>query len=517
VVQDLPSAALAETPSVQPTLSPAVPGSAPTVTPSATPTAAPATLPPSVRAALARANVPEASVAVLVQALPSMRWPADGKKGALRSSAQANMPAPRLAWQSARAMNPASVMKTVTTAVALQNLGGQFQWHTTVWVDGAVRDGVLYGNLIVQGGGDPYLPTARLQELVAAIQAKGIARIEGDILVNQSLWQLPPTDPGVFDGKPDRPYNAAPAAFMANMQALEVRLQPDGNQAKVSIDPPLAAWEYSSSLPLSAAPCVQPEQALAPDWSAPQQLRLKGAWPRSCGARSVFFAPYPPRPDFAAQALAGLWQASGAGLSGQGRLEPRGHRGARRLLRFASQPLQEVAKVTNTYSNNAMAKQIFLSLPVFGKLPRHLRRHTGSYSASSKWLADWWHVHLPQVLPPVLENGSGLSRRERISADSLSALLLQTAGSAAGADFFFSLPLAGSEGTVAKLAQRDPHNRAIGQARLKTGTLDDVKALAGFVRGQSGQVYSVVVMVNDSRAAAGQAALDALLDWVAAD
>lgn len=415
VVQVLPSATLAATPVVLPTPWPTVLESAATVTPSATPTAAPATLPPSVRAALARANVPEASVAVLVQALPHMRWPADGKQGALRS-AQADMPVPRLAWQSAHAMNPASVMKTVTTAVALQNLGGQFQWHTTVWVDGSVRDGVLYGNLIVQGGGDPYLPTARLQALVAAIQAKGIARIEGDILVNQSLWQLPPTDPGAFDGKPDRPYNAAPAAFMANMQALEVRLQPDGKQASVSIDPPLAGWEYSSSLPLGVAPCVQPEQALAPDWSAPQQLYLKGFWPRSCGARSVFFAPYPPRPDFAGQALAGLWQASGAGLSGQGRSEPRGHRGARRLLRFASQPLQEVAKVTNTYSNNAMAKQIFLSLPVFGKLPRHLRRHTGSYNASVKWLADWWRVHLPQVPPPVLENGSGLSRRESINA-----------------------------------------------------------------------------------------------------
>ena len=487
----------------------------PTLLPTALPSAEPATLPLAVRRALARAGLPEASLAVRVQALPGMVLPTDEKKGAVFSGA--TLPAPRLSWQGDVAMNPASVMKTVTTALALQNLGADFQWYTTVWIDGALRAGVLYGNVVVQGGGDPYLPTARLQELVAAIQAKGIQQIQGDILVNQSLWHLRPTDPGAFDGKPDRPYNAAPAAFMPNMQALEVRLQPDGAVAKVSIDPPLAAWGYAASLPLSAAPCVQPEVALAPDWSVHQQLRFNGAWPRSCGARSVFFTPYPPAPDFAAQAIAGVWQASGAAWSGQARLAPRGHRGARRLLRFASQPLHEVATVTNTYSNNAMAKQIFLSLPVFGKLPRHLRRHTGSYSASRRWVADWWRMHLPDAPPPVLENGSGLSRRERISADSLSALLAQTAASPVGAAFVQSLPLVGHQGTVAKLAQRDPSNRAIGQARIKTGTLDDVKALAGFVRGQSGQVYSVVAIINASRAAAGQEALDALLDWVVAD
>jgi D-alanyl-D-alanine carboxypeptidase/D-alanyl-D-alanine-endopeptidase (penicillin-binding protein 4) len=453
-------------------------------------------------------------MAASVQALPNMVWPKEGQKGALMAAAA---PIPRLAWQAGKAMNPASVMKTVTTAVALQSLGADFQWQTTVWIDGALRDGTLYGNLIVQGGGDPYLPTAVLQELVDAIRSKGVQRIAGDFLVNQSLWHLPAFDPAAFDNKPERPYNASPQALMANMQALEVQLQVAGSEAAIKTEPPIVGIALPASVALSNSPCVQPEKILAPDFGVAGQISFKGSWPRSCGTRSVFYALPALQGDFAAQTLAGLWLASGGGLTGQARLEGRGHKGARRLLRFASRPLQEAATVTNTYSNNPMAKQIFLSLPVFGKLPRHLRRPTGSYSASQRWLADWWRLHLPQVAAPVLENGAGLSRRERISPGSLNALLAQTAASTVGAEFVQSLPLAGSQGTVARLAQRDPGNRAIGQARLKTGTLDDAKAIAGFVRGQSGQVYSVVAIINDGRAPAGQAAIDALLDWVAAE
>jgi D-alanyl-D-alanine carboxypeptidase/D-alanyl-D-alanine-endopeptidase (penicillin-binding protein 4) len=92
---------------------------------------------------------------------------------------------------------------------------------------------------------------------------------------------------------------------------------------------------------------------------------------------------------------------------------------------------------------------------------------------------------------------------------------MQTAASPVGSDFAATLPLAGREGTVTRLAQRAPQNRALGQARLKTGTLDEAKAIAGYVRGKGDQVYGVVGLINAPQAAAGQTALDALLDWVA--
>lgn len=489
-----------------------------------------AQLPLAVAQALQAAGLPLSSMSAWVQPLPSLVWPAgqaapqpaaqtsrmQGVKGKTQTVLDAaSLPPALLSVRADQAMNPASVMKLVTTSVAMQTFGADFQWQTSVWVDGAVRDGVLYGNLIVQGGGDPYLPSPRVQELIARIRAKGIHSIQGDLLVNQSRWHLPRFDPAAFDAKPSRPYNAAPQALMINMQALELRLQPQGNEAALQADPPVQGVAVPAAVPLSNAPCIQPESALALDVSQPEMVQVRGAWPRSCGARSVFVALYPLADEFAARALAGMWLASGGQLAGRAGAEGRGHSAARLFLRFASAPLQEVARVTNTYSNNPMAKQIFLSLPVWGKLRGQLRRPVGSWQASQRWMAAWWHQHLPEVTPPVLENGSGLSRRERITAASLGALLAQTANSPVAADFAATVPLVGREGTVAKLAQRSPLNKALGQARVKTGTLDEAKAIAGYVRGQDGQVYSVVGLINAPQAGAGQAALDALLDWVA--
>jgi D-alanyl-D-alanine carboxypeptidase/D-alanyl-D-alanine-endopeptidase (penicillin-binding protein 4) len=454
-----------------------------------------------------------------VQALPELVWPAGSSSPQRRSAPTIGVNGVArpgiLSVQADRPMNPASVMKLVTTAVAMQALGADFQWQTTVWIDGAVRDGVLYGDLIVEGGGDPYLPTPRVQDLIGRIRAQGIRSIHGDILVDQKRWRLPRFDPAAFDGKPDRPYNAEPQALMLNMQALELRVQPQGSVALLAADPPLWGMSQPASVALNTAPCIQPEQGLALDMTQPQVLQAKGAWPRSCGARSVFVALYPQAEAFPALALAGLWQAGGGQLQGQAGMAVRGHGAARRLFSFPSAPLQEVVTVTNTYSNNPMAKQIFLSLPVWGKLRGQRRRPVGSWQASQHWMAAWWRLHLPQATPPILENGSGLSRRERITAASLGALLMQTAASPVGSDFAATLPLAGREGTVTRLAQRAPQNRALGQARLKTGTLDEAKAIAGYVRGKGDQVYGVVGLINAPQAAAGQTALDALLDWVA--
>jgi len=187
------------------------------------------------------------------------------------------------------------------------------------------------------------------------------------------------------------------------------------------------------------------------------------------------------------------------------------------LLRYDSLPLADIIHTTNKFSNNVMAQQIFLSLPLFASSQKKNRPSHGSFAASQRWMQNWWQQHLPASPAPQLENGSGLSRRERISAASLDQLLEVAARSPQFADFYDSLAIAGVDGTVAKMQNRLPDSPVLGHARLKTGTLDDAKAIAGYVTGQSGQLYSVVGIINHERAAAGQPALDALLDWVARD
>jgi D-alanyl-D-alanine carboxypeptidase/D-alanyl-D-alanine-endopeptidase (penicillin-binding protein 4) len=117
----------------------------------------------------------------------------------------------------------------------------------------------------------------------------------------------------------------------------------------------------------------------------------------------------------------------------------------------------------------------------------------------------------------VLENGSGLSREERSSAAALTRLLQVAAAGPHALVFQNSMGLAGVDGTVARLKDRSPNATAIGQAWLKTGSLRDVAALAGYVQGTSGQRYSLVVIVNNANANAARPALDTLLEWAVND
>ena len=476
-------------------------------------------LPPSVNAALARAGIPPSSFSAMVQAVPLddalvplNQGPthADTANGA---SGATSLPT-RLAYRVDVPMNPASVMKLVTTYASLQTLGADFHWRTQVLIDGSLLpNGVLDGNLIIQGGGDPYLTYPRLQELLGKVQAAGIRHIRGDLIIDRSIFKLSERNPSAFDGKPTRPYNASPDGLLLNFKTLEFNFKPiSGGRAEVSMLPPMAGVQIPSSVATRSGPCGDAAAALGADLSDPLKVTFKGSYPVSCGSDSVYYAYHAEPSAYAARALAGMWQAAGGSIDGSVRegLTPRK---AKRVLSYRSPALRDVILTINKYSNNVMAQQLFLSAPSLGGR----KRKTGTWAQSQKWLAGWWKKHMHGSRAPVLENGSGLSRKERISAAALSTLLQHAAQSPEFEDFAPSLAIAGVDGTVAKMKIRDANNLALGQARLKTGTLDNAKAIAGYVVGRSGQLYTVVGMVNHPRAPAAQAALDSLLDWTARD
>ena len=142
-------------------------------------------LPPNVLGALRAAQIPAASVAVVVQ-------PVDAGK-------------PLVAHNAAQAMNPASVMKLVTTYAALDLLGPAWTWKTTAWTEAAAVDGVLNGNVYLKGGGDPRFAIEHLASLLRQLQVRGIRQITGDVVLDRSAFDVPALDPGAFDDKPMRP------------------------------------------------------------------------------------------------------------------------------------------------------------------------------------------------------------------------------------------------------------------------------------------------------------------------
>lgn len=460
-------------------------------------------LPPNVQAALARANVPQESVAVLlVDAQPA----AKGAK-------------PRIDHRSSVAMNPASVMKLVTTYAALDLLGPAYTWSTPVYVEGAVREGTLYGNLYLQGQGDPKLVQERLWLLLRRVQGLGIRHIAGDIVLDNSAFDVPPIDPASFDGEPLRPYNAAPDALLINYKSVVMTFTPDrnSNTAQVQFDPTLAGVQTQSTVPLSAADCGDYRSALKADYADLNRIRFAGNYPSACGER-VWAVAYADPSSYAVRAVQGTWAEMGGKLSGTvrvGKVPVTFAASSKPAFELSSPPLTEAVRDTNKFSNNVMAQQILLTLGrVIPTKDGASAANTapGSFTSGRAVVQRWWQERLDPAEMPVLDNGSGLSRTERISALALGHMLQLAFRSSVMPELMASLPITGVDGTLRRVK-----SRATGLAHLKTGSLSNVVAVAGYVHAASGQRYVLVAMVNHPNANAARPAIDALVEWAAKD
>ena len=461
-------------------------------------TAGAQTLPPEVDALLARVQVPrEAFAALVVDAAPML----NGKSAPF---------APLLSWRAGVAMNPASVMKLVTTYAGLELLGPAYTWTTPVYADGLISNGVLQGNLIIQGRGDPKLVMERLWLLLRRVQGLGIRAISGDILLDRSAFAASAQNPGDFDGEALRPYNVLPDALLVNYKSVVMTFManPGSGSASVSFDPPLAGVSLQASVPLSAGDngrasvteCGDYQAQLRPDFADPARLAFNGSYPVACGEK-VWTIAYADPASYSQRAIAGLWREMGGTLGGRVRDGVAASR-ARPAFVMESPPLAEVIRDINKFSNNVMAQQLFLTLS--------LQRPEGSsIDGSREAVRGWWQARFGGDDIPVLDNGSGLSRAERITPQGLARMLQTAYVSGAMPELMASLPIAGVDGTLKRSKSRISH----GWAHLKSGSLRDASALAGYVHTPGGRRLVVVGIVNHANAAAARPALDALVDW----
>ncbi len=464
-------------------------------------------LPPRVMAALQRAQVPASAMSALV--VPIEPGAAD-----------------RLRHRAAEPVNPASVMKLVTTYAAIDLLGPDFTWATRFYTDGTIENGMLRGNLYVRGGGDPKFVLERILGAFFALQDLGVHVILGDMVLDHSAFELPAIDPGAFDGEALRPYNAGPDALLVNFKSVILTFQPDpaNGIARVVSEPPMARLAIDTTVPLARkGACGDWRGGLQARFDDANTIRFEGRYPLNCGELKWPIA-YQDPASYAARALEGMWRSTGGAITGEVRngLTPPG---AVLLHEAQSLPLSEIIVDVNQWSNNVMAQQVFLTL---GQLPpvnfasqgtiasRQLPLvRPGGFERSREVLAAWWQRTFgTRTASPVLDNGSGLSREERVTPEALANLLRHAAHHPQGAPFVQSLSIAGVNGTASRLA-RGAGSAARGNAFVKTGTLRDVSGIAGYVNAVNGARYVVVGFINHPNAPAARPALEALLEWAA--
>lgn len=447
-------------------------------------TAHAAPLPDTFLAALAQAGIPPEHVAIVIQ-------PLDAAEPILNHNGDA-------------AFNPASVMKLVTSFAALNQLGPSYAWRTDVWADGAVVDGVLMGNLVVKGHGDPTLTLERIWLLQRALRAHGIRQVRGNLVLDASHFSLPASDPGAFDGEPLAAYNAVPGALLANYNAISLRLRPQGTSVQLVPDVALPGITLAEHLVLvEQAGCTGGREAIKPYVFAGEHpvVVLTGVYARGCGEQTLSLSLFDPLTTFDL-VFRGLWTETGGTISGE--TVRAGAPASEPLLRFASPPLSEVLIRLNKYSNNLMTRNLLLTLGAekYGA-PATLEKGIDAVTEALTQRGISTHKL-------VLENGAGLSRIERISASALTQLLRAAYRSPMFAEFESAMPIVAVDGTLKK---RFNGSTLAGNAHLKTGSLRDVRALAGYVMNAQGRRVSFVMLVNHAHAAGVEPAQRALLEW----
>ncbi|MFA5170572.1 MAG: D-alanyl-D-alanine carboxypeptidase/D-alanyl-D-alanine-endopeptidase [Sulfuriferula sp.] len=395
--------------------------------------------------------------------------------------------------------NPASTMKLLTSYAALNLLGPAYTWKTDIYHDGSVHDDILSGNLYLKGYGDPSITVERFWMLLHQLHLQGIRHINGDLVIDQSYFQLNPRPQ--FDDHPNRAYNAEPAAMMVNFNSSEIKLIPNTTSVAAQAEPLPSTTQIANHIALTNAVCGEWRDAIHTDWQTnTHQLTLNGSYASDCGEKS-FALNLGNASALVAGLFQQLWLADGGTMTGTWRVGSAPD-SAQLVSSYSSPPLAQIIYDINKYSNNIMARSVFLSLST----PPNANIESASDNVRN-WL-KLAQLNFPEL---VLENGAGLSRLERISPYHMAQLLHDAYRSPYYPELANSLPIVAIDGTMKKRLKDSP---VAGRAHIKTGTLEGVKTMAGYVHAANGHTYIVVFFINDEHAQAGGTAQDALLKVV---
>ena len=388
----------------------------------------------------------------------------------------------------------------MTTYAALDMLGPAFLWQTRAWV----RD----GDLILQGGGDPYMTLERWWSFVQGLRAQGLQSIRGDIVIDNGAFSLPKEDPGAFDGRPNRSYNVLPDALMVNFQSIDFRLfaDPDSRKVQVIASPAPVNLEVENRIRFVPGRCSAAAgrvdfRVVSADWD---RVVFSGALSPHCAERSIARVLLSPA-TYAFGTFVELWRQSGGEFSGKLRIEAT-PADARPLFTFDSLSLGEIVRLTNKYSSNLMARHLLLTL---GK-ERYGEPATLEKGAAA--IAEWGRERGFDLSGVDIDNGSGLSRSTHITVLQMAKVLNAAYHSRFAPEYLASLPLAGIDGTLRARMKSTP----AGSVRLKTGHLESVSGVAGYVTTPAGKTYILVSLVNHVRADFGAAepVHAALVAWI---
>jgi D-alanyl-D-alanine carboxypeptidase/D-alanyl-D-alanine-endopeptidase (penicillin-binding protein 4) len=399
------------------------------------------------------------------------------------------------AWNADAALNPASTMKVVTSATALRELGPSHKFETVFATDGEIQaDGTLKGNLYVVGGGDPGLVIEDLWKMVYDLQLEGITSIQGNVIFDASYMTPESGVPG-WDKKADKEngpaYYPSLGALSLNFNTIGVVAGPGpdvGGPARVVLETPApGVVEVDNQLVTGAAGTRRRIYMEREVQGRKMTLKLSGSIPQKSDAQKYYRA-VPDAQAYFTAAFAGLMKERGIRVRGKYLEGELPDKGIDQLVRHRSESLSQILASTNKHSNNFMAEQVLKAIgaEVEGE---------GSTEAGIRVV----QAYLSELGIPegeyALVNGSGLSREILIRPTHINAVLVDMMSDPqVGHEFLSSLAIGGRDGTLWARFREDDQ---VGKLRGKTGTLNGVHCLAGYVEAADGTLFAFTFLVND--------------------
>jgi serine-type D-Ala-D-Ala carboxypeptidase/endopeptidase (penicillin-binding protein 4) len=444
-------------------------------------------LPASVTKILAKHKVPKDSLSLYIQEFDSSD-----------PLVALNIDTPR---------NPASVIKLLTTYAGLDILGPNYTWETHVHLDGTLNNGTLDGNLIIEGRGDPFLVRETFWHLLFTLRNRGIQHINGDLLIDNEHFEDENGSPADFDNKPYRVYNTFPDAALLNFRSHQFHFIPMNKKLHIYADPPASNLQIRNKVKLVKGACKGKHRRLKFNvlkQGSVTTVKFSGNYPSRCGNQELLRTVLP-NGDYVFGVFKALWEDMGGTINGKYGETSIDDNNPFYIV--PSKPLSEVITYINKYSNNVMTRQLLLTI---GK---ENNDNAGNKTAGRKVISDWLQnigIPAPEL---IIENGSGLSRSARISAHTLAMLLQHALQSPYQPEYFSSLPLVGIDGTVRK---RLKGILPPGSARIKTGIIDNVRSMAGYVKSKNNKNYIIVSLQNYKgiQNTTGTLVQDEILKWL---
>ena len=420
-----------------------------------------------------------------------------------------------LEHRATEAMQPASTLKTLTSIVALERLGPSYRGKAELRSAGEIKAGTLTGDVMLRGLGSPDFDWRALQAMLQTLRFSGVCVIAGDVVLDRSYFQPSRPDAGVppFDESPEFRYNVIPDALLLNSNLTQLEIVSDDAGLRVGTTPALDRVTVDSEMKIVDKPCADWEDL----WKLPDvkkadegriRVTLEGEFPRNCPVTTEIIVL--DRVDFADRLFRSLWKSAGGTWTGVAR-DGTGAADARVLATHQSRTLTEFNRDILKRSDNPITRLMFLTLGAESKVATGTSVTTAA--RGEQVVREWLREKKIDATGLVLDNGSGLSRTERISAATLAAVLRAAKDSRWAPEFLSGLPIVGVDGGMRK---RLADGAAVGVARIKTGGLRNVVSVAGYVPDVNGELCVVVAILNhdDAKSAVGKPIVDAVLEWV---